>query len=106
MANIKYTVKEKITVGTTVSQVVQQQFAARVSWKRVGESDAVVKDDGVTGGGTPVAHPAVRRMVRRMVAARPVRTTRQLREATSDGRGGRPTPIERIVRRNSPFLYI
>lgn len=43
----------KSTIGATVSQAVQQQFAAGVSWKRVGESDAVAKDDGTTGGSTP-----------------------------------------------------
>lgn len=43
----------KSTIGATVSQSVQQQFAAGVSWKRVGESDAVAKDDGTTGGSTP-----------------------------------------------------
>lgn len=43
----------KSTIGATVSQAVQQQFAAKVSWKRVGESDAVAKDDGTTGGSTP-----------------------------------------------------
>lgn len=53
MVNIKYTIKEKSTVGATISQAVQQQFAAGVSWKRVGESDAVTKDDGTTGGSTP-----------------------------------------------------
>ena len=42
----------KSTIGATVSQAVQQQFAAGVSWKRVGESDAVAKDDGTTGGST------------------------------------------------------
>ena len=40
----------KSTIGATVSQAVQQQFAARVSWKRVGENDAVAKGDGTTGG--------------------------------------------------------
>ena len=40
----------KSTIGATISQAVQQQFAAGVSWKRVGESDAVAKDDGTTGG--------------------------------------------------------
>ena len=43
----------KSTIGATVSQAVQQQFAAGVSWKRVGESDAVAKGDGTTGGSTP-----------------------------------------------------
>lgn len=43
----------KSTIGATVSQAVQQQFAAKVSWKRVGESDAVAKDDGTTGGSAP-----------------------------------------------------
>lgn len=43
----------KSTIGATVSQAVQQQFAAGVSWKRVGESDAVAKDDGTAGGSTP-----------------------------------------------------
>lgn len=40
----------KSTIGATISQAVQQQFAAGVSWKRVGENDAVAKDDGTTGG--------------------------------------------------------
>lgn len=40
----------KSTIGATVSQAVQQQFAAGVSWKRVGENDAVAKDDSTTGG--------------------------------------------------------
>lgn len=40
----------KSTIGATISQAVQQQFAARVSWKRVGENDAVAKGDGTTGG--------------------------------------------------------
>ena len=40
----------KSTIGATISQAVQQQFAAGVSWKRVGESDAVAKDDSTTGG--------------------------------------------------------
>ena len=40
----------KSTIGATISQAVQQQFAARVSWKRVGENDAVAKGDGTTDG--------------------------------------------------------
>ncbi|MFW5563375.1 MAG: HU family DNA-binding protein [Prevotella sp.] len=40
----------KSTIGATVSQAVQQQFAAGVSWKRIGENDNVAKDDGTTGG--------------------------------------------------------
>ena len=40
----------KSTIGATISQAVQQQFAAGVSWKRVGENDAVAKDDSTTGG--------------------------------------------------------
>lgn len=43
----------KSTIGATISQAVQQQFASRVSWKRVGENDAVAKDDGTTGDSTP-----------------------------------------------------
>ena len=43
----------KSTIGATISQAVQQQFAAKVSWKRAGEDDAVTKDDGTTGGSTP-----------------------------------------------------
>jgi len=45
----------KSTIGATISQAVQQQFAAKVSWKRAGEDDAVTKDDGTTGGSTPGA---------------------------------------------------
>ena len=40
----------KSTIGATISQAVQQQFAAGVSWKRIGENDAVAKDDSTTGG--------------------------------------------------------
>ena len=40
----------KSTIGATVSQAVQQQFAAGVSWKRIGENDNVAKDDSTTGG--------------------------------------------------------
>lgn len=40
----------KSSIGATVSQAVQQQFAAGVQWKRVGDDAAVAKAND-TGGG-------------------------------------------------------
>lgn len=47
----------KSTIGATITQAVQQQFAKSVSWKKVGDDDESAKatdggDGGTTGGTT------------------------------------------------------